>query len=275
MGVRRHREALGPGMSKPTPSKRVRPILKWQGGKSRMLKELMPLIPAHVCYCEPFAGGLAVLLAKERSKVEVINDINGDLISLYRNLQFHLPALLEELQWFQASRKNLYDFRDQPGLTEIQRAARFLLRNRTSFGGDMSSFGVAKTAGGGVGFNHDKVGDLLGQAHERLNGVVVEHVSYDRCLKLYDSAETCFFIDPPYLNHTAGAYAPWTEDDVINLRKRLDRLQGQFILTIDDSPFNRKTFGDLRLRAVQTRNGACNTRTKPGAKFGELIITAK
>ena len=102
---------------------RPRPIVKWAGGKSRLLKSIMPLIPAHVCYCEPIFGGGAVLYAKDRAKVEVVNDINGNLVSLYRNLQFHLPALLEELEWLFASRQNLHDFIAQPGLTELQRAA--------------------------------------------------------------------------------------------------------------------------------------------------------
>lgn len=75
----------------------ARPILRWPGGKRRMLKRILPKITPHVCYCETFAGGLAVLLAKERSEVEIVNDLNGTLVALYRNLQYHLPALLAEM----------------------------------------------------------------------------------------------------------------------------------------------------------------------------------
>jgi DNA adenine methylase len=76
------------------------------------------------------------------------------------------------------------------------------LVNRTSFGGNTHSFGVAKSKGGGVGFKHKNVGDLLGAAKERLSGVVVENISYERIFKNYDSSETQFFIDPPYENAT-------------------------------------------------------------------------
>src|ERR1700722_9405160 len=124
--------------------KRIRPILRWPGGKSRLLKKILPLIPPHTCYCEPFAGGLAVLLAKERSPVEVVNDLNGDLVHLYRNAQYHLPALVQELEWILNSRKNLHDFIAQPGLTEIQRAARWLVRNNICFGGYTKDFGVSR-----------------------------------------------------------------------------------------------------------------------------------
>jgi DNA adenine methylase len=65
------------------PPPRTKPVLIWPGGKSRHLKHILPLIPPHECYCEPFAGGVAVFLAKPRSRLEVINDLNGDLISFY------------------------------------------------------------------------------------------------------------------------------------------------------------------------------------------------
>ena len=116
-------------------SERVKPILKWPGGKTRLLPKILPLIPPHKCYCEPFAGGLAVLLAKERSEEEVVNDLNGTLVALYRNVQYHMPALLDEIEFALNARQNLHDYTKQPGLTEIQRAARWFVRNRISLPG--------------------------------------------------------------------------------------------------------------------------------------------
>jgi len=254
---------------------RTRPILRWQGGKSRMLKHILPMIPAHDCYCEPFFGGGAVLFAKERSPVEVINDINGNLVALYRNLQFHLPALLNEIEWLFASRQNLHDFIAQPGLTELQRAARFLLVNRTSFGGGMKSFGVAKTKGGGVGFDRKQVGGLINAAHERLNGVVVENLSYERCFANYDSPGSFFFIDPPYQNAPTGTYDGWDEARLKTFRRDVGRLKGNWIVTLNDSPFTRQLFAGCKQRSVATKNGAVNCRTHGKQTFGELIITPK
>jgi len=254
---------------------RTRPILRWQGGKSRLLKHILPLIPEHVCYCEPFFGGGAVLFAKPRAATEVINDLNGNLVALYRNLQFHLPALLGELEWLFASRQNLHDFIAQPGLTELQRAARFLLVNRTSFGGDMHSFGVAKTKGGGVGFDHAKVTNLIGAAHQRLNGVVVENLSYERCLKNYDSRDTFFFIDPPYQNAANSAYQGWNEKQLGAFRREVGRLKGKWIVTLNDSPFTRDLFAGCNLHPIVSENRAVNRRTHGDQKFGEIIITPK
>lgn len=252
---------------------RVKPILRWPGGKSRLLPRILPLIPPHVCYCEPFAGGLAVLLAKPRSHVEIINDSNGDLIALYRSLQYHLPELLRELDYMFSSRKVLKDFVAQPGLTEIQRAARFLVKNKTSFGGGMTSFAVAKTKGSGAAFSRERHTVLLGEAHHRLDNVVVENLPYERCIELYDSRDSFFFLDPPYLNSDAGAYPGWSEKQMRELRRRVERLKGKWLVTVDDSTFNRELFSDCQLQAVESQNKRVNNRRLPNAKFGELIIT--
>ncbi len=240
-----------------------------------MLKHVVPMIRPHVCYSETFAGGLAVLLAKERSQVEVVNDLNGNLVALYRNLQFHAPALLSEIEWLFASRQNLYDFIAQPGLTEIQRATRFLLVNRTSFAGTMSSFGVVKTPGGGVAFQRERVKELLLKANERLSGVVVENLPYERCFANYDSKDTFHFIDPPYLNAPTKAYAGFSEDDMRLLRKRVEKLKGQWLVTVDDSALNRELFSDCEIKPVSSQNRLCNNKTHSQVRFGELIITPK
>jgi len=240
-----------------------------------MLKQIIPAITPHVCFCEPFAGGLAVLFAKERSKVEIVNDVNGDLVALYRNLQYHLPALLGELDWLFSSRQNLMEFKQQPGLTELQRAARFLLMNRTSFAGNMRSFGVVKTARDSVAFDHKAIAPLLARANDRLDGVVVEHLPYERCLKNYDSPDTFFFMDPPYLNADTGAYDGWSEAKMREFSGRVRSLQGNWITTVDDSEFNRKLFSGCAIKPVSAQNRLCNVRTHSSVRFGELIITPK
>lgn len=252
-----------------------RPFLRWPGGKRRMLKLILPRIPKHVCYCEPFIGGGAVLFAKERSPVEVINDFNDTLIALYRNLQFHLPALESEIDWLFASRKNIRDFVAQPGLTEIQRAARYLLVNRTSFGGNMRDFGISKTVGGGIGFRKEVIATLLGGAQERLNGVIIESGSYERCLINYDSKDSFFFMDPPYVDCTSAAYPSWTHADMKKFRKHVEKLQGKWIATVNDSPLNRELFSDCNVEPVKTKNRLANNRTHAALEFGELIIEPK
>lgn len=250
---------------------RTKPALRWPGGKSRLLKHILPLIPEHTCYCEPFAGGLAVLLAKPRSDVEVVNDLNGEIVALYRCVQYHLPELLRELAFLVSSRQALKDFITQPGITDIQRAARFYYRNRISFGGGMRSYGVTKTNGGGAAFSRRMNEDLLGPVRERLDGVMIEHLPYERCLANYDSPGTLFFLDPPYLNSDAGAYEGWDEAQMRTFRERVEELAGQWIVTVDDSPLNRELFADCQIQRFSSRNGAAKNGS--GSRFSELIIT--
>ena len=126
-----------------------KPAVTWPGGKSRLLKHILPLIPKHTCYVEPFAGGLAVMLAKPRSAIEVLNDLNGDLVTFYRCVRFHSDSLLTELEFVLNSRQEFTDFITQIGLTDIQRAARWFFRNRNCFrGANLETFGVSPSSSG-------------------------------------------------------------------------------------------------------------------------------
>lgn len=256
-----------------TDSKRVRPIVRWPGSKSRLVKTLLPLIPPHVCSCEVFGGGVALTLAKERSKVEVINDTNGELISLYLNAQRHLPEVQRQLENIVASRR-LFDLAKQhPGLTEIERAMSFLIRNRTSFAGKGEHFGVVKTKGGGVAISRESLTETLNAFHARLDKVIIENHPWPRIIKNYDSPDTFFFFDPPYLDAPTGQYDGWTEEQMQEFGEAVPRLKGKWIVTVDDSKFNRRLFKQFKVRRIVSQNRLCNNLKRPNEKFGELIIT--
>lgn len=254
---------------------RTKPILRWPGGKSRHLDLILPAIKPHTCYVEPFAGGLAVLLAKERSPVEVVNDSNRDIVALYRCAQFHLEALLKEMEWQLAARANFADFPENRGLTDLQRAARFLVANLTSFGGGGTSFGVTKTRGGGIGLDRERIVKRLMALRARLDKVAVECLDWERCVRLYDSPETFFFLDPPYLNADIRAYAGWNEDQMRHLTQVLASVKGQWLLTVDGSAFCQRTFARWNCRLVKTRNGSVNQRLVKRATFPELFVTSE
>lgn len=81
------------------------PIIPWIGGKRRLADHIIPRFPAHDCYVEVFAGGAALYFLRPPAKVEVINDINGELINLYRVVQHHLEEFVRQFKWALTSRQ--------------------------------------------------------------------------------------------------------------------------------------------------------------------------
>ncbi|MCF7788654.1 MAG: DNA adenine methylase [Prosthecobacter sp.] len=246
----------------------TKPLLRWPGGKTRLLTELLPLIRPHTIFVEAFAGGAALTLAKEPSKVEVINDINGELVNLYRHAQFHIDALVAEVEFTLNSRLDLEALIEQPGFTGLQQAARYLLRNRLSFGGGGSSFAVAKQAQP----SRSAVLEKLRALNTRLDKVAVENLPYERLFKNYDSPGTLWFCDPPYTVGEVNTYAAWDQERMAGFAAAVAGLQGDWIVTVNDTPENRALFKGHQIQPIVTRSGAVNRRTRPGATFGELII---
>lgn len=215
-----------------------------------------------------------MLLAKPRSRLEVVNDINGELVSFYRCVRFHADVLLTELEFVLNSREEFYDFRDQPGLTDIQRAARWFYRNKTCFGGaDMRSFGTGALGGGASLGSRSGRMEAIRALNVRLDRVCIEHLAWEKCLTLYDRPTTFFFLDPPYTECGATMYQGWTNTDVQILRDRLAKLRGKWLVTLNDTPAIRAIFSGCNLQPV-TR--ALGINSKKGGKrppYKELIIS--
>ena len=126
------------------------PIIPWIGGKRRLARHILPLFPAHTCYVEPFCGAAALYFMKAPTEVEVLNDINGELVNLYRVVQHHLEEFVRQFKWALTSRQVFKWLQAQPpeSLTDIQRAARFFYLQKNAFGGKVEgqTFGIAATA---------------------------------------------------------------------------------------------------------------------------------
>lgn len=243
--------------------------IKWPGSKTCLLKHLLPL-PEHTSYVEVFGGSLALFAAKPRSKVEVVNDINEDLVTFYRVTQYHPEALEKEMGHQLNSRQMLQDYLKQPGLTDVQRASRFWLRNMISFGAGGESFGVSHEPGnGGVQMKSEGQLAKMNALHKRLQGVSVERLSWEHCLKLYDRPAVLFFLDPPYVGGMQRPYAAWTSEDMATFAQRVKELKANWIVTVGDTPAMRElwAFGDQ-----QPVQRARVITAKASQSFGELIV---
>lgn len=211
-------------------------------------------------------------MAKPRSRFEVLNDLNGDLVTFYRCVRFHADTLLTELEFVLNSRQEFKDFADQPGLTDIQRAARWFFRNRNCFrGANLGTFGTSPTGGAASGSRAARM-EAIRQLNVRLDRVTVENLDWQRCLDLYDRRETFFFCDPPYTACNAGMYGAWTVADVQRFRERLDRLKGQWLVTLNDAPAIRAVFSDCRITAVERAKGITTSKEKT---YREVVISPR
>ncbi len=147
-----------------------KPLVPWMGGKRKLAEHILPLFPDHQCYVEPFCGAAALFFLKSPSPVEVLNDINGDLVNLYRVVKHHLEELYKQFKWTLASRQHWQELQAIPRetLTDIQRAARFLYLQKLAFGGkvDGQAFGTATTSR--PRFNLLTLEQDLVEAHYRL-----------------------------------------------------------------------------------------------------------
>lgn len=208
-----------------------------------------------------------MLLSKPRSDREIINDLDGQLINLYRQARYHLPALLHEMRMNPESRQLFRESQQHvEGLTEIQRAARYAYTNQFSFQGDNASYGVNRYGFVTRSFMMRKL-VLFNRRADRLS---IENLSWERCVELYDTPDTLFFCDPPYTAGSVKAYASWSIKDVRKLRDTLFSVKGKWIVTLNDDPANREAFKGCKFEDVSTYANMSNT---PGRRFGEIIIT--
>lgn len=240
------------------------------GGKRRLAPKILPLIPKHTAYVEPFAGAAAIFFIKEPSKVEVLNDVNGDITNLYRVAKHHLPELLNQFRYAITSRQ-IYEWNKQTPpetLTDIQRAARFYYQQAHAFGGQYEgSFGTATTAP--PKFSYLRIEEQLAQAHERMARVMVESLDWYDCAIKYDRPHTVTYLDPPYWK-TAGYKVGFPWEQYVRLEQFMAAAKGLCILSINDHPHIRELFKGYPMATADIIYTTGSASTRKPAK--ELII---
>lgn len=247
-----------------------KPIVAWVGGKRRLAKQLLPLFPKHICYVEPFCGGAALFFAKQPSEVEVINDINGDLINLYRVVKHHLEEFIRQFKWMLISREQFdwHKVADTNTLTDIQQAARFYYLQCMTFGAkiDSRNFGTATTSPPSL--NLLRMEEYLSAAHLRLSRAFIEHLGWEACIKRYDREHTLFYLDPPYYN-TQGYGVEFAFDEYQKIAELARTIKGKMIVSVNDIPEMHQVFDGFDMQQV----GLCYTVGGKNRKnANELII---
>jgi len=235
------------------------PPAAWIGGKRHLAKRICEILARtpHDAYAEPFVGMGGVFLRRAmRPRVEVINDVSGDLVTLFRVLRAHPEALLRELRWRPAMRA---EFDRAKGarpqdLTDIERAAVFLYLQVLAYAGKVKgrSFGVDPTQP--HAFDISRLEPRLRRIHDRLAGVVIENLDWSDFIPRYARPGTLFYLDPPYWgsedDYGSGLFG---RADFARLADALRDCEGMVLLSINDAPEVRTAFAWAEIQTVETR----------------------
>lgn len=261
------------------PVRSVNPVTGYIGGKRNLAKRLTRMIERidHTTYAEPFVGMGGIFLRRSaRPRSEVINDISGDVVTLFRILQEHYPYFIDMLKWRLTSRAEFERLlkTDPETLTDLHRAARFLYLQRLAFGGKVSgrTFGIDPSSS--ARFDVTKLEPMLADVHERLAGVIIERLPYGDFIARYDRPGTLFYLDPPYWNcETDYGAGVFSREDFARLASQLAGIRGKFLLSINDTAGVRETFAAFPMIEVATSYSISTSATGRAKPVGELIIT--
>lgn len=212
--------------------------ITYYGGKQTMLKYILPLIPEYRVYTEAFCGGAAVLFAKERSKCEVKNDINSDIVNFYfvaRDHYYELEQMVSKTLHSRDIHAHAFHIRKYPDFfTSIERAWAFWALGKLAysslidgpFGYDYNGAAARKI------FNAKE--QFTDTICKRLDCVTIENMDALEVIRRYDSRDTFHFIDPPYFNSDCGHFErlEYNEASFRELIDVLVSIEGKFMLTM-------------------------------------------
>ena len=213
--------------------------LKYHGGKQSMLQYILPVIPRHLTYVEPFAGGLSVFFAKAQVQIEVINDTNKQVINLYKVLQTKFEELQDLFKTALVSESLHKDARimyNNPHLfTDVQCAWALLILSRPSNPHNLNGAFFFSTSISGerkAGTQIEYVKKSLSEGiKKRIEGVQILCREALDIIPKFNKEEAFIYCDPPYIGTAQGHYKGYTEEDFIKLLDELSKLKAKFLLS--------------------------------------------
>jgi len=210
--------------------------ISYYGGKQSLVSTILPLIPPHTLYAEPFVGGGAIFWAKDKSPVEVLNDTNRELINFYQVVQRDFVSLEKEVRISLHSRslhRDAHVINAAPHLfSEIKRAWAIWVLSTQSFSSLLDGtwgYDVAKPTT--TQKIHNKREAFTEDLAIRLQGVQLECTDAIRIIESRDRPDSFFYCDPPYVGSDCGHYDGYSQADFDALLTTLSRIQGKFLLS--------------------------------------------
>lgn len=222
----------------------TRPIVRYHGGKWRIAPWIISHFPEHRVYVEPFGGGGSVLLRKPRSYAEVYNDLDGEIVNLFRVARDCGDELIRSVELTPFARDEFmlaYEETADP----IEKARRTMVRCGMGFGSTGANAthktgfrGSATRSGTHPGHDWRNQPENLRNVIERLRGVIIENRPAIDVMRFHDAPTTLHYVDPPYVSSTRswkggkGAYRhEMGDEDHRDLADCLNELSGMVVLS--------------------------------------------
>lgn len=214
--------------------------IAYYGGKQNMARHILPMIPKHSVYIEPFFGGGAIFWRKPISPYEIVNDTNNRLITFYTVLRDEfdeLAQLIDATFHSRTQHKEAASVYDSVNEADVRMAWAVWVQANMSYSHKIKG-----------GFAYDRSGKtcqaimnakarLKGQYSERLSRVTIECNDALKVIRAYDSPDAFFYLDPPYVSSDCGHYKDYTADDFAELLDTCANLQGRFLMSSYPEPY--------------------------------------
>lgn len=232
----------------------IRPILRYHGGKWLLAKWIIENLPAHRTYVEPFGGAASVLLRKPRSYAEVYNDLDGEVVNLFRVVREHGDDLRQALELTPFARDE-FVLSYQPSSDPLEQARRTVVRSFMGFGSNSHTQVTGFRSNGnrnGTTPAHDwrNYPLSLGALIDRLQGVVIEHRDAIDVIAQHDRENTLFYVDPPYVRATRNTGRDYKHEmndgDHIRLATCLHDIKGMVVISGYESSLYARLYRDWR-----------------------------
>lgn len=218
----------------------TRPVLRWHGGKWLLAPWIIEHFPEHEAYVEPFGGGASVLLRKPVSRLEIYNDLDGEVVNLFRVLRSNPEDLCESVRLTPFAREEFTEAYEKAD-DSLERARRMLIRSHMGFGSNAvhrrSGFRAAGLRAGVLPVhNWSDMPDVIRDVGERFRSVVIENKDAMKVMASNDGASVLHYVDPPYVFATRGDkgkdYAhEMSDDEHSDLLTFLKGLSGMVVLS--------------------------------------------
>ena len=266
------------------------PVVKWVGGKRQLLPQILPLIPKRMsAYCEPFLGGGAVLFALQPRRA-LVNDLNQDLITVYRVIKENADALIEHLSRHENTPEYFYRIRDldrdreaYAALSDVEKASRLLYLNKTCYNG---LFRVNASGAFNSPYGHYRRPNIVNEQTIRgvsryFNSCDITFFSGDFAAVLDRVPRGGFvYLDPPYdpvsdtASFTGYNRGGFGREEQVRLKACCDALTARgvrFLLSNSATPFIRELYSSYHVPIVQARRAVNSVASRRGA-IEEVLV---